>query len=73
MEAPWRSLVKTVCYRVLSVFVTAGVAWLVLGDMSIAAKIGIADTGVKLATYYMHERVWNVLPLGKLLGPEYHI
>jgi uncharacterized membrane protein len=49
------------------------VSWIIIGELKIAAEIGIADTIIKLGVYYTHERVWNRLSFGKMKQPEYQI
>lgn len=59
-----RALTKTVCYRVLMVFVSVAVAWLVVGDVAAALNIGIATNVVKTVTYYGYERLWDRIAWG---------
>jgi len=49
------------------------VAWLITGRLTFAVKIGLADTLIKLGTYYLHERMWIRVRFGKLKRPEYEI
>ncbi len=72
MESRYRSIVKALTYRAMSLLVTASVAWILTGRAELAALIGVADTGLKLLAYYGHERLWLRLDLGKR-PPEYHI
>ncbi len=73
MESHARSIAKAVTWRTGGTIVTFTVAWVLLGDISRAAGIGIADTLVKLGAFYVHERFWNRLNFGKLKPPEYQI
>jgi len=55
-----RRLAKTVVYRLASVVVTIGVAYLFLGEVGAALDIGIAANLLKMGLYYVHERAWDV-------------
>ena len=54
-----RSIAKALSWRILAMAVTVSVAWVVTGRADIAAGIGAADSLIKLAVYYGHERFWN--------------
>jgi uncharacterized membrane protein len=73
MESHYRSIVKTLTWRVLATAITFSVAWILLGKLGKAVEIGILDTLIKLGAYYSHERVWNRLQFGKPKPPEYQI
>ncbi|MBN1787803.1 MAG: DUF2061 domain-containing protein [Sedimentisphaerales bacterium] len=73
MESHFRSILKAVTWRAGGTFVTMAVAWLVVGQVGIAAKIGIVDTIFKIGVFYIHERVWNRVNFGKQKPPEYQI
>ncbi len=73
MESHARSLMKAFTYRFLGLFVTVAVAWLVTRDETLATKIGVADTVLKIFAYYFHERIWGYLPFGQKARPDYEI
>ncbi len=52
-------LVKTVGYRILSVIVTAVVAFALLRDASAALDVGIWANAAKMGVYYAYERAWS--------------
>ena len=68
-ETHLRSIVKSVTYRTFGTFVTAGVAWLITGQLKLALSIGIADTTAKLFVYYFHERLWHKIQFGIVQPP----
>ena len=37
------------------------------------ASAGLIDSDVKLGLYFVHERIWNYIPLGRPKRPEYEI
>ena len=52
-------LLKTVGYRVLSVIVTAIVAFVVLRDAGAALDVGIWANAAKMGVYYAYEQAWS--------------
>ncbi|MHC4758629.1 MAG: DUF2061 domain-containing protein [Planctomycetota bacterium] len=73
MESHFRSILKAITWRTGGTIVTALVAWLVTDSIDLAARIGILDTLIKIAAFYIHERFWIKLNFGKLKQPEYQI
>lgn len=58
MESRRRSIAKTISWRVVATFVTAGIVYVLTGEWKAAMSIGGLDTLVKLGVYYAHERAW---------------
>ena len=54
-----RSLVKALTWRITATLTTAGIAYVVTGELKTAAMIGGIEFVLKFMTYYGHERVWN--------------
>ena len=73
MESHSRSIMKAVSWRVIATAITFAISWILTGEVTLAAEIGIADTLLKFGTYYGHERLWNRLSVGRLEPPEYQI
>ena len=73
MESHFRTVMKTFSWRFIATLVTFTVAWVVTKELTFAAKIGIADTLIKLGAYYFHERAWIGINFGKKKAPEYQI
>lgn len=69
-ESHYRSIAKTVSYRVIGTGVTMTVAWVVTGKPTVAAAIGMSDTLIKLATFYFHERAWDRITFGRVKKGE---
>jgi uncharacterized membrane protein len=61
-----RTIAKTASWRVLATLITTIIAWLLTGELRFAATVGVLDTLVKLAMYYVHERAWNRLDYGRV-------
>ena len=64
-ERPIRSLGKAVSWRVTGSLDTMLLSWLFTGDLRIAAAIGLTEVLTKMVLYYLHERAWNRIPLGR--------
>ena len=62
-----KSLYKTLSWRVLATFITFIVAGEILNTHNnTALYIAGIEIFTKSLLYYMHERIWLILPLGKL-------
>ncbi len=64
-DSTLRSLAKTVSYRAFASVVTGGIAWALTGNIGAAVAIGGLDVVGKLVLYFVHERVWAVVPFGR--------
>ena len=73
METHFRSILKAITWRTGGTLVTCAVAWLLTGSLDLAARIGLVDTVLKVVAFYVHERAWNRLNIGKMKPPEYQI
>ncbi len=73
MESRRRSLVKALTWRAGGLVVTALIALLLTGSWRAAASIGLLDTLVKLAAFYVHERMWLKIRFGRLRAVDYEI
>ena len=73
MESHIRSILKAISWRVGGTAVTFLTAWLFVGSLEMAAKIGVLDTILKIGVFYFHERLWNRLHFGKVKQPDYQI
>ena len=65
-ESPLRSLLKAMTYRTTGTLTTAGIAFAVTGDASSALAISGVERGVKIVVYYLHERAWQLVPVGSV-------
>lgn len=73
MESNARSVAKAVSYRVMGSVVTAFIVYVFSGDPKASVGVGVADMFLKMALYYLHERLWNFIPFGRPRPPEYEI
>ena len=73
MESHARSIVKAATWRLAAFILTVVVAWVMTKRMDLAATIGLADTGIKIFAFYLHERAWLKVKFGRPKPPEYQI
>jgi uncharacterized membrane protein len=55
------AITKAVTYRIWQSANTFAIAWLFTGRYETAAQIVGAEVLVKIAVFYLHERIWNKL------------
>ena len=57
-----RSMAKALSWRVVATLTTAIIAYFVTGEITTAVVIGGIEFVLKFLIYYLHERLWLVLP-----------
>jgi adenylylsulfate kinase len=72
-ESNARSIAKAVSYRVLGSTSTAAIVFLFSHKLPLSLGVGIMDGVVKIAMYFLHERIWNYIDFGRHKPPEYEI
>jgi uncharacterized membrane protein len=65
-ESHLRSVVKAMSWRVIATCTTAAIAYVVTGRMGIALTIGGMELFIKIFAYYLHERLWQQVPVGTI-------
>jgi uncharacterized membrane protein len=70
IDLPFRSLAKSVSWRLTGTLDTIVVSLLVTGRLKLALSIGLVEFFTKLTLFYFHERLWNRIPLGRVRGGE---
>lgn len=68
-ESHVRSIIKGVTWRVVASGTTMLVVFVVTGDLTLVASVGVVDVTLKVLFYYFHERAWGRVHWG-VLGPE---
>lgn len=61
-ESHGRALTKAVSWRAIGTADTFLWSWLITGEVGAAGAIASLETVTKIGLYYLHERVWRVLP-----------
>lgn len=64
-----RSLLKATSWRVLATLTTTLIALFITGEVGTALTIGGIEFVVKFLIYYLHERAWQLSPLGRVTVP----
>lgn len=57
-----RSVAKALSWRVVATLTTAIIAYFVTGEVSTAVLIGSIEFVLKFLIYYLHERLWLIVP-----------
>ncbi len=63
-----RSLIKGVSWRTLGTIDTVVLSFIVTGSFANSVKIGMTEVVTKIILYYLHERVWDKIPWGRIHG-----
>jgi len=58
-DSKTKSLLKTLSWRLIATLITMLIAWVVVGDVSVALTVGAVDVVIKMIAYYFHERAWT--------------
>ena len=73
MESHTRSIAKTFSYRILGSLATAAIVYFYSHDWKSSTGAGLIDSVLKLGLYFIHERIWDRIPIGRPKPPEYEI
>ncbi len=64
-EKPKRSIVKSICWRVIGTLDTIIISWIITDTLTLAFSIGFVELISKMVLYFFHERIWNNIQWGK--------
>ncbi len=64
-DAHYRSVVKAITWRFLATTTTMLIVYLFTGKLVLTLSVGAVEVVLKLLIYYIHERVWQYVPLGR--------
>ncbi|MBU0724478.1 MAG: DUF2061 domain-containing protein [Alphaproteobacteria bacterium] len=65
MESTKRTFVKAITWQSIGLLATTLVGWLLTGSASVGGQMALATSGLALATYVLHERVWQRVSWGR--------
>ena len=65
-----RSIAKGVSWRITGTIDTTVIAFFITGDYRKALSIGLTEVVTKVFLYYLHERLWLRIQLGRLRPGE---
>ncbi len=66
VEKGYRSVVKTITWRILGTIDTIIISWFIIGDIRFAISIGGIELFTKMFLYYFHERLWARSNFGRV-------
>jgi uncharacterized membrane protein len=62
----YRSFVKAVSWRITGSIDTMIISFLITGKLKWALTISGVELFTKIGLYYVHERLWEKIPLGRI-------
>ena len=65
MEKHSRSIFKGISWRIIGTLDTIFLSWLFTGEIKDELKIGSTEVFTKIVLYYLHERIWLKLSIGR--------
>ena len=68
-DAHLRSIIKAISYRLLASIATSAIVFAFTRKIVLSLSIGAIEAVVKIACYYMHERLWSFVSFGKKKHP----
>ena len=70
IEKHYRSLIKAISWRVTGSIDTLVISFMVTGKIKWALSISGVELFTKVFLYYVHERMWNRIPIGRVKEPK---
>ena len=61
-----RHIAKTITWRIIGTLDTMLIGWAITGNVMTGLIIGGIEVITKMLLYYLHERLWLKLPLGRI-------
>ena len=65
METNWRSIVKTVTWRLTGSSATFAVSYAIVGSFAVSSTIALVQLTLNTVLYYIHERIWSRIAWGQ--------
>ena len=63
-ETHLRSVSKGISWRIIATITTVTIVFLITGEIDTALEIGAIEVVAKIIIYYVHERIWLLIPHG---------
>lgn len=63
MNSKFKSALKSVTWRITASATTMLLVYFMSGDLKVASAVASAEIFVKMIVYYIHERVWEKVPV----------
>jgi len=64
-ETTFRSIIKTITWRVWATAITMALVWVFTRKLELAFSIGGLEVTSKLVAYFIHERIWDKINIGR--------
>lgn len=61
-DSHMRSLSKAFSWRLLATLMTVIISYFITGKLSFALYIGVIEFSAKIIFFYLHERLWSLIP-----------
>ena len=68
-EAPYRSLLKALSWRMVATFATMSIVFAFTRRFVLSIGVGGVEVVTKLILYYLHERIWGLSGIGRKEHP----
>ena len=65
-ESHLRSIFKAFSWRVMATITTALITYVVTGQWKVAMVVSGIEFILKMLVYYIHERIWQLIPRGTI-------
>ena len=65
IETTARSVAKTISWRITGSGATFAISYFILGDFAISSTIALIQLTFNTLLYFVHERIWNMIPWGR--------
>lgn len=72
-ERRLRSAIKAFSWRTVGTLDTIVISWIITGKLSFAFSIGTVELFTKMLLYYLHERAWDKVKIGKIASSSERI
>ena len=69
METHKRSMVKSIVWRIIGVFLLGGITWSITKDWKEMTLITVLFHSIRMVMYYFHERIWLRVKWGRVRHP----
>jgi len=64
-----RSIVKAISYRTCAAIATSTIVFVFTRKVMLSVGVGLVEAVVKVIFYYLHERAWSYINIGKKEHP----
>ena len=74
-EKRYRGVIKAVSWRIIGTLDTFIISFLITGQFKLALSISFVEVFTKITLFYVHERIWNRIKMGRTLEqtPDFDI